>query len=568
MEVLAILTVIVFLGLGIKFSHQHGRLLHEMGSHSTSHSRWLHTVIRVIPAVIASSMNSLCTSILRHVSLLEPWLLLESGTPSSTLSMNYAPQSPFSTLYKAVRDRRFILSITSLAASVTIVLMVLAAGVFHQSPITKQAPTLEVFQPFSQNTFYQADVVEESFHFDLVRTSIAGGTSRLPWTTENQTFIPLHVQGSPKPEDLYEAMTLGIETNLKCHHIPTNTSMFWNEDETQFYWQYRIPGNSIAQCTVKVPWGVDINGSDTEEALYFLPPFDNDHSGKCETGIFVMSEREDPDNDYPILPLTQDFIGLHCEPSFTMQNFNVTFSHKGDIQDSFPTSKSVINEAILRDNTSISISHFSKLITGAYFGPAADVSFLEWEDHRYGEFDEWAGYIADDVYLELYPDWVPLNPHRLSKLAGALYQEAFNSYFSASHDMYLQSHNHPFPSVEHASVIRSGWGTIFSVPVLFIAMVLISFDISVIVAVFFARQRRFKGPRVPKSIGATIPWIIHSRILHEFRNTHHLSTSERKSYLASLNKRYAFGRFKGCDGQERFALDEDSISKDQSVMMS
>lgn len=505
---------------------------------------------------------------LRHVSLLEPWLFLEKGTSSSTLSMNYAPQSPFLTFYKAVRDRRFILVIVSLAASVTIFLMVLAAGVFHQSSLTVRSPTLDLFESFYQTKIQQAGIADESFHFDLVRTSISGGTSRLPWTTQNQTFIPIHIQGHSKPEFLYQATTLGISNNLKCHHIPTNTSLFQDESTSGLYWRYRIPGQLSAQCNVPLPWGITKNDTELNEAIFFLPPFDMGESNLCASSVFVMSEREDAENDYPILPLHPEFIGIHCEPGFTTQRFNITFNHKGDIHEAWPVKDSSIKDGALQGNVSRIISHFTKFTTGAYFGPASEVPFSEWEDMRYDEFDEWAGYIADDLYIELYPDWDPLTPHRLSRLVESLFQHAFNSYFSASRDIFLEPHSHPLPSVKDASMIRDIRSVVFSVPVLFIALVLISFDISVMILIFFARQNKFEGPRMPKSIGSTIPWIIHSRILQDFRNTHQLSTSARQAYLASLNKRYAFGRFRGPDGQERVALEEDNVSKDQGIEMS
>ncbi|KAJ6153703.1 hypothetical protein N7470_006662 [Penicillium chermesinum] len=489
-EILAICSILVLLGLGVKAAHKHGRYIHGLGSHHSS----LHTILHLVPAVIASSMNSLFTSMLRHMSLMEPWLFLTRGASAVALSLNYAPQSPFSTLYKAVRDRRLILGAVSLAACVTLVLMVLAAGVFHQSTITTTVPTLDLSESFSQRILQKADIADEYFHYDLVRTSISGGILTLPWTTQSHALIPLHIQRKSKPDAVYQAATLGVETHLQCHHIPTNTSLFWNETEGQLHWRYQNPSNPTSHCIVPLPWGLDGRDDVTEEAIYFLPPFDDGNSTMCESSIFVMSEQADPDDDYEILPLAADYIGIHCEPDFTIQKFNTTFNHKGDIQQSLPIKNTVIREGSLHENVSTSISHFTKFVTGAYFGPASEVPFAEWEEVRYDGFDEWAGYIADDLYLELYPNWDPLTPTRLSKLVESLYQLNYNTYFSASRDIYLQSHQNPFPPVKHAFEMKDVWSIIFSLPVLFIALVLISFDISVILLVFSHGKIDSKGP--------------------------------------------------------------------------
>ena len=97
-----------------------------------------------------------------------------------------------------------------------------------------------------------------------------------------------------------------------------------------------------------------------------------------------------------------------------------------------------------------------------------------------------------------------------------------------------------------------------SVPSLAIALMIIAFDTLVVLVVFGTRRGRFKGPRIPRSIGAVIPWLAHSRMLVDFPGTYHWNNADRRVHLARLNKRYAFRTFLSPDGRWRFAVDEES----------
>jgi hypothetical protein len=62
---------------------------------------------------------------------------------------------------------------------------------------------------------------------------------------------------------------------------------------------------------------------------------------------------------------------------------------------------------------------------------------------------------------------------------------------------------------------------------------------------------------MPRSIGAIIPWIAHSRMLGDFSDTHKWTNTQRRDHLSTLDKRYTFRQFMGSDGRWRFAVDEE-----------
>jgi hypothetical protein len=98
-----------------------------------------------------------------------------------------------------------------------------------------------------------------------------------------------------------------------------------------------------------------------------------------------------------------------------------------------------------------------------------------------------------------------------------------------------------------------------SVPSLAIALIIIAFDTLVVLVVFGTRHGRFRGPRMPRSIGAIIPWIAHSRMLGDFSDTHKWTNTQRRDHLSTLDKRYTFRQFMGPDGRWRFAVDEEPV---------
>jgi hypothetical protein len=92
---------------------------------------------------------------------------------------------------------------------------------------------------------------------------------------------------------------------------------------------------------------------------------------------------------------------------------------------------------------------------------------------------------------------------------------------------------------------------------LFIAMTIIAIDTVIVLVVFGMRRGRFKGPRIPRSIGSVIPWIANSRMIDDFRGTYSWTNAQRQTHLEKLDKRYSFRLFLREDNQWRFAVDEE-----------
>lgn len=246
-EFLALAAVITAMGLIIGSLTQHGRFRHLTQSDSSS----FQVVLSFLPSVVASSVGSLCNSIHRNLSILEPWVHLQRGNsaPRSSLSLNYSTQSPFVVFFKSFMDRNIMLGLVSSACMVNMLLLVAAGGLFTQHLATSTSPTSTLVSNYSQSAFLRTDFAADFTEYDLIQTSITSGVPMLPWTSANRSFVPVWVQDS-EPDAQYGANILGVGAQLNCRQLSLADSLAHDIHTGASYWQYHPFGNETRQCKV------------------------------------------------------------------------------------------------------------------------------------------------------------------------------------------------------------------------------------------------------------------------------------------------------------------------------
>lgn len=547
-EFLALAAVIILMGLVISSLLRDGRFRDLTQSDSSS----LQIVLSFLPSVVASSVSALCTSIHRNLSVLEPWVHLQRGMASArvSLSLNYSSQSPLAIFFKAVRDRHVLLGLVSLACVINLVLTVVAGGLFTQDLATSTLPTTDLTVNYSQSNFWRTDFAAEFTEYDLIQTSITSGVPMLSWTSPNQSFVPVDI-ANPKPDVLYGASTLGVGAGLECKPLPAAKGLVRNETSGHEFWQYSLFDNSSVQCVASMP---PLRSKDEGIALsiHFLSSADMGHSDICQTSTVLVVGRWDYKADTPVTD--NNTIALHCEPRVLMQNFSIIFDQKGQINGHEPIAHTSITEGIMYENATVSLGQFNKVfaaIPESYVGNTTSHNGT----YNISSYD-WAGFLVARLYQRDVSEFESLDTDRMILLTRKVYEWVYSTYFSIWRDIYLDPLDSPLP-VANATVIRSTWCMVPSAPSLAIALMIIGFDTLVVLVVFGTRRGRFRGPRMPRSIGAVIPWIAHSRMLRDFDNTHGWSNTQRRTHLATMNKRYGFRMFMGHDGRWRFAVDEE-----------
>ncbi|KAJ5949342.1 hypothetical protein N7454_000926 [Penicillium verhagenii] len=552
LEFLFLAAVIILMGLVVSSLVRDGKFRHLTQSDSSS----FQVVLSILPSVVASSVGSLCTSIHRNLSVLEPWVHLQRGMASAraSLSINYASQSPLMILLKALRDRHILLSLVSLACVVNMVLTVVAGGLFTQELANSSLPTTDLTMNYSQSAFATTDFSAEFTEYDLIQTSIMSGVPMLSWTSSNQSYVPIHIRHKDSSV-MYQADTLAIGAGLQCVPLSPEDGLFYNKSTGQEYWRYSMFDNSSVECIASMPSQSKDEG--IALSIHFLSPKDANDTTICETSTVLVVGRWDYLADSAITD--DNTIALHCEPQIQMQEYTVQFDERGQISSHTPVPDSTISTGAMYDNATVSLGQFNKVfaaIPDSYVGNTTSINGT----YNISSYD-WAGFLVARLYQRADPDFDSLEADRLIHLTRRVYQWVYSTYFSIWHDEYLESLKHPVLAT-NPRVIRSTWAMIPSMPSLAIALIIIGFDTLVVLVVFGTRHGRFRGPRMPRSIGAVVPWLAHSRMLDDFKATHSWDNAQRRNHLILMDRRYAFRMFMNPDGRWRFAVDEEPPKKE------
>ncbi|KAF7596951.1 hypothetical protein BBP40_011317 [Aspergillus hancockii] len=544
LEFLLLVAVIAVMSLVIASLAHEGNFQHL----TQSDSSFLGVILSFLPSVVASAVGSLCNSIHRNISILEPWVHLQRGKAKAgaSLSMNYASQTPWLVLLKTIRDRHLLLGLVSLACVANTVLTVVSGGLFTQKLTTSGFATQAIQANYSNSIFKQTDFAADFTEYDLIQTSITSGVSLLPWTSPNYSFVPLK-NTQQNVTASYEATTLGIGANLECQQLSIAEHLKTNRTTGTPYWQYAMFQNASRQCTVNT---FRQNHQKIPLSIHFLSPAALEEMDDCQTFTVLVMGRWNYTGDSAITD--KNTIALHCEPQIRMQNFSLLFDQKGQVQEYNPAPNSAITSGSMYDNATVSLGQFNKVFASI---PQSFVGEAEQKGSGVSSYD-WAGFLVARLYKQREDGIASLDPEDLITMSETVYQWVYSTYFSLWGTIYLEPLEHPYTAT-NATVYFSTWAMIPSVPSLTIVLTIIALDTLVVLVVFGTRRGRFKGPRIPRSIGSVIPWIANSRMLNDFRGTYSWTSLQRRDHLERLDKRYAFRMFPYPDGRWRFAVDEE-----------
>ncbi|PWY74315.1 hypothetical protein BO70DRAFT_319458 [Aspergillus heteromorphus CBS 117.55] len=545
-EFLFLAAVIAVMGVVAASLAHDGRLQHL----SQSSSSFLQVVTSFLPSMVASSVAALCNSILRNISILEPWVHLQRGMAVArmSLSMNYASQTPWSVLSKAIQNRHLLLGLVSFACVANILLSVVAGGLFTQRLTQSYLPSSSLYQNYSTSLFRRTDFAPDFTEFDLIQTSVTSGVPMLSWMAPNYSFVPIK-NTDPDPDVLYGATTLGVGSDLDCKALQIPQDLQQEGDET--YWVYRPSRDVSRQCMVNMTALVRPSEA-IALSIHFLSPIAESDADLCQMSSVVVVGRWDYTAESPFTD--NNTIALQCEPRLQMRNFSVTFDRRGQISDMNPLAGTAITSGAMYDNATVALGQFNKIFAAI---PQSFVGEEPGRNRSYVSSYDWAGFLVARLYKQ-HQKIVPLQASELIAQSQIVYQWVYSTYFSIWRNMYLVALDEMAPAA-NATVISNTWMMVPSVPSLAMALIIIALDTLVVLVVFGTRRGRFKGPRMPRSIGAIIPWIAHSRMLNDFRNTYSWTNAQRRAHLASLNKRYGFRMFLQADGRWRFAVDEETV---------
>jgi hypothetical protein len=81
-----------------------------------------------------------------------------------------------------------------------------------------------------------------------------------------------------------------------------------------------------------------------------------------------------------------------------------------------------------------------------------------------------------------------------------------------------------------------------------------------VIYLMFWKQRLPDLPRAPDTVAALITYLSESKMLGDFEGLEYADDRELANKIAGSGKRYVYGKMAGMDGEQRFLVDEDSMT--------
>ena len=501
----------------------------------------LYVSMLFVPTIVASMISALLASVLRHLSVLEPWTQLQKGlvTARQSMLMNYGSQTPFAVLWKCTRRGPRLLVIISLACILDLLLTVVSGCLFEPQVRQHSTTAYGLFATYNLSTLSRQPHIPVLDSYSFIPSSIITDTPFLPWTTSNHSFVPIFIDGPESDSTSYTASTRGIGVDLICESFP------WIDSGSgKPYWRYTpFNGSAESACSIEVPW----TASDyPNRFIQYLAPKGSSASTECERSTLLVLTRWDRTTRTSLH--TDSTVALHCQPTIHIQDFMVQFDHSGHVESYEAVPGSSITDGALYQNASEILRQFNLAFTQSIqilpAGPNS--SFYQYD---------WPGVLTARSIEKLNPNSDAVDPALLINAVQLTYRTVFSTYFTLWRDLYLQRLPQSHSIAIDGTVTQRMWGILPSTPSILIVIILVSLDVLLMAGVFVAYRGRFNGPRIPKSIGSLIPWIAHSQMMRDFKGTHAWTEAQQREHLEEIGRMYSLGTFPRPGGVSRVAVD-------------
>ncbi|OGM48354.1 hypothetical protein ABOM_003380 [Aspergillus bombycis] len=539
-ELLGLLAVICFMAvLFIMCSKDH-----RLRRLSDTASDRLSIALNIVPSLMASMMRALFNSIYLHLGILEPWIHLQKGRvdAKNSLLLNLSSQSPITVFFRSIRSRSFVLSLVSLCCIINTGLPAVLGALFTQSRTAATWPTQAVELRYDRSTILNSSTIPALFQYGPIQSTLLNSVSLLPWTSPDYSFVPFSVH-TENMENTYQAVTLGIGADLNCHHVPLIQDLSKDEyDEDS-----SIP-NLTARDTEHVEGAPPVMRDNSSEpySVQLLAP-----SGATDNGTLTVLLT------LPSSPNTNLYssLALQCHSIPRLQNFTIGFDPSGILQYYYPIG-SPFTSGQLVDNVTSNVANYHQ----HFIASIQDTSGKGAVDEPKLFPSYWPGSLIKLVYENENPELTTIDPDRLADATQQVYQWLFAAYFTLQKDMYLKPLPKPITDSD-AQILRTTWAVARSLSSFIVALIMVSSMAIALVLVFITRYGKFKGPRVPQSLGSVLVWLADSPILPSFYGTYDWTSAARRDYLIGLDKRYVFRKVTTSTGEQKWVIEEDQAEK-------
>ncbi|KAJ5341532.1 hypothetical protein N7541_010656 [Penicillium brevicompactum] len=524
------------------------------------------------PTAIASIIGSFITSIYRNLSAMEPWIRLQEGmaTAKESVIANRGFRTPYMALTRTRRRKPALLFGISVVCLADLVLRVLSGGVFEPQVQIYKSSTSSVLREYNPSVFERQPNETGVGESIMAASRLMNNVSFLPWASPEYFFVPFAVKNpdgldpdvDPDTADtgdddetddeddddedywaIFTAQTRGIGTDLTCRTISPESS----SDATRGL-IYRISETTGASnCTVNIaPENLNNNygAKFTKPSIQFLAPNGTDACQASNLFIFASWNQDNVSESG-----SAGRMALQCKPKILIQDFNAQFDSHGMIQSYKPIAGSSITKGELFQNASHSLGLFNQGLTNfSRTFPSHNSSSTQRHN--------WSGLLTSSMYDSYYPNSTDIQSDRLIYVARVVYSQVFSAHLALWRDRYLEHVSSKEVVPVLATATESLWGLTPSKVLIVIIICLVCIDTSALVVVFIVRFKRFKGLRVPRSIGSLMPLVMGSSFAADCGDAYDMAEKERHAFLIDQDRRYRLGEFAGETG-DQWGLDYD-----------
>ncbi|KAE8133839.1 hypothetical protein BDV38DRAFT_257204 [Aspergillus pseudotamarii] len=505
----------------------------------------LYVSMLFVPTMVASMISALLASVLRHLSVLEPWTQLQKGpvTARQSLLMNYGCQTSFAVLWKCTRRGPRFLVIISLACILDLLLTIVSGGLFEPQVRQHSTAASGLFATYNLSTLSRQPHSSVLDSYSFIPSSITTDAPFLPWTTSNHSFVPIFIDEPECDRTSYTASTRGIGADLICESLPYSNQWI-DSDSGKRHWHYtHFNGSTESACSVEAPW----TASDyADRFIHYLAPTGSSASMECERSTLVVLTRWDKMAGTSLN--TDSTIAVHCQPTIHIQDFVVQFDDSGHIESYETVPESSITAGAFYQNASDILGQFNMAFTQSIqaLPVRPNSSFYQYD---------WPGVLTARTIETLNPTSGSVDPALLINAVQLTYRTVFSTYFTLWRDLYLERLPQSHSIAVNGTVTQGVWGILPAMPSILIVITLVSLDVLLMVGVFVAYRGRFNAPRIPKSIGSLIPWIAHSQMMRDFEGSHAWTEVQQREHLEEIGRTYGLGTFPRPGGVSRIAVD-------------
>ena len=541
---MAILATLIFLAAWSRLHHGFDYLTNSLSFRSQLFWSFM-------PTLIAKFIEASWVSLHRDLSVLETWVAIRKRHTRARkrLSLRYASRPPSLVLWMAYKRRHIVLSFVSFLSLTTGILNIAMAGLFLNS-VEDLASSIYTPSQYTSTSLPEQwyDLNDVNQAFSVLRAELSDNGTLPSWTTHDLSFVPLlsdtSVLGSGSSSNkTFISKTYAIGSSLDCVEIANQATLdssgpgvFTDSQGTQsLHFKPETPNFGSNHTRIAM-----YDFSDTVESIYFQR-LDNldlvtgsssslDAEGCGSLMLLVSGES------------ATRIVTLHvCSSSISASDVEVGFNAGQAIIPHQTISTASHGTATLRDEAGLLGFYRLKFIQ------AASLSHLP--PGPTTEYD-YPGLLMTRIRNSS-------NLRSIPALANDLWRRLFAIWFSVCRDNLLTRRDEGDASFSAPTgTVTSRQPRIMpSIPAFVVSVLLIFVYLVGFIVVVWRRRHRYAGPRMPKTIGSIMPWVMHSRMLEDFSGVHYVSSRDRDDALQRMGRRYGFGRFRGTNGRVTLGIE-------------